>query len=239
MRPKFDPWFGKIPGRRGWLPTSVFLPGEYCDLPAGKSIVLLEEGLTLLPESTSPFGPWNQLDCDSPPNCELAEGRGCVACALSLCCVAHRGCSLHVREGVKLHLCARHPSGHWWLPVHACPLDGKLSSILDRRQSLWWGDALVWNILLEIQFHSVLQGSSEGWRTPGKASQAGWLSLLLQGDSECEFVISPLPPAFSEQRKWPLQAGKTGKELTFLHRHCWVASHVFSHLILTVTLRSE
>ena len=26
--PKFDPWVGKIPWRREWLPTLVFLPGE-------------------------------------------------------------------------------------------------------------------------------------------------------------------------------------------------------------------
>ena len=28
-RPKFDPWVGKIPWRREWLPTSVLLPGEF------------------------------------------------------------------------------------------------------------------------------------------------------------------------------------------------------------------
>ena len=28
-RPGFDPWVGKIPWRREWLPTSVFLPGEF------------------------------------------------------------------------------------------------------------------------------------------------------------------------------------------------------------------
>ena len=27
-RPGFDPWIGKIPWRRKWQPTSVFLPGE-------------------------------------------------------------------------------------------------------------------------------------------------------------------------------------------------------------------
>ena len=27
-RPGFDPWFGKIPWRRGWQPTPVFWPGE-------------------------------------------------------------------------------------------------------------------------------------------------------------------------------------------------------------------
>ena len=27
-KPRFDPWVRKIPWRRKWLPTSVFLPGE-------------------------------------------------------------------------------------------------------------------------------------------------------------------------------------------------------------------
>ena len=27
--PEFDPWVGKIPYRMEWLPTSVFLPGEF------------------------------------------------------------------------------------------------------------------------------------------------------------------------------------------------------------------
>ena len=27
-RPGFDPWVGKIPWRRKWKPTPVFLPGE-------------------------------------------------------------------------------------------------------------------------------------------------------------------------------------------------------------------
>ena len=28
-RPGFDPWVGKIPWRREWQPTPVFLPGEF------------------------------------------------------------------------------------------------------------------------------------------------------------------------------------------------------------------
>ena len=28
-RPRFDPWVGKIPWRREWLPTPVFLPGSF------------------------------------------------------------------------------------------------------------------------------------------------------------------------------------------------------------------
>ena len=27
--PRFDPWVRKIPWRRKWLPTPVFLPGEF------------------------------------------------------------------------------------------------------------------------------------------------------------------------------------------------------------------
>ena len=27
-RPEYDPWVGKIPWRREWQPTPVFLPGE-------------------------------------------------------------------------------------------------------------------------------------------------------------------------------------------------------------------
>ena len=30
MRHGFDPWVGKIPRRRAWQPTPVFLPGESC-----------------------------------------------------------------------------------------------------------------------------------------------------------------------------------------------------------------
>ena len=29
MRREFDPWVRKIPSRRAWQPTAVFLPGEY------------------------------------------------------------------------------------------------------------------------------------------------------------------------------------------------------------------
>ena len=29
QKPRFDPWVGKIPWRREWLPSPVFLPGEF------------------------------------------------------------------------------------------------------------------------------------------------------------------------------------------------------------------
>ena len=28
-RPRFSPWVGKIPWRREWPPTPIFLPGEF------------------------------------------------------------------------------------------------------------------------------------------------------------------------------------------------------------------
>ena len=35
MRRRFDPWVGKIPWRRAWQPTPVFLPGEWTEEPGG------------------------------------------------------------------------------------------------------------------------------------------------------------------------------------------------------------
>ena len=34
-RRRFDPWVGKIPWRRAWQPTPVFLPGEWTEEPGG------------------------------------------------------------------------------------------------------------------------------------------------------------------------------------------------------------
>ena len=38
-RPVFDSWIGTIPGRREWLPTPVFLPGESMDRGAWRATV--------------------------------------------------------------------------------------------------------------------------------------------------------------------------------------------------------
>ena len=46
-RQGFDPWVGKIPWRRAWQPTAIFLPGE----PHGQRNV----------ESYSPWG-YKELD---------------------------------------------------------------------------------------------------------------------------------------------------------------------------------
>ena len=50
-RPVFNPWVGKIPWRRAWQPTPVFLPGEspWTEEPGGlqsmgsKSLTLLSD----------------------------------------------------------------------------------------------------------------------------------------------------------------------------------------------------
>ena len=54
-QPGFDPWMGKIPWRREWLPTPVFLPGEFHGQkrlvgysPWGHKESDMTEGLTLL-----------------------------------------------------------------------------------------------------------------------------------------------------------------------------------------------
>ena len=47
--PGFDPWVGKVPWRREWLPTSVFWPGEFHGLysPRGRKESDTTERLSL------------------------------------------------------------------------------------------------------------------------------------------------------------------------------------------------
>ena len=47
-RPGFDPWVGKIPWRRAWQPTPVFLPGESMDRGVWRAIVhgIAQPGMT-------------------------------------------------------------------------------------------------------------------------------------------------------------------------------------------------
>ena len=47
-RPGFDPWIGKIPWRRKWQPTQVFLPGK-------------SHG----PRSLAGYGPWGRKELDT------------------------------------------------------------------------------------------------------------------------------------------------------------------------------
>ena len=48
--PGFDPWVGKIPWRRAWKPTPVFLPGEspWKEEPGGLHFMGLQKSQTQL-----------------------------------------------------------------------------------------------------------------------------------------------------------------------------------------------
>lgn len=56
--------------------------------------------------------------------------------------------------------------------------------------------------------------SSEGWETSGMPAGQDE-SLLFQGDDGCGFVISRLPPVFSDQGKWYFRGGEGGDEASF------------------------
>lgn len=132
---------------------------------------------------------------------------------------------------------SRHWGQLWCLPVRGCPLDGKLSSVLDRSQPLCQGEVWVWNGLVEIQFHPVHKESSEWlqsfWRCqPARANPCSFLGRWW------EWVCHRSSPTeFSETRE--MASLEVGKELNFLYRCCWVASRVFSHLILRTTLHDK
>ena len=55
-RPRFDPWVSKVPWRREWQPTLVFLPGEF---HAQRSLV----GYSQSTESQRAGHDWNDLAC--------------------------------------------------------------------------------------------------------------------------------------------------------------------------------
>ena len=55
-RPRFDPWVGKIPWRREWLPTPVFLPGKF---PGQRSLV--------------GYSPWGNKESDMTERLSLSQ----------------------------------------------------------------------------------------------------------------------------------------------------------------------
>ena len=68
-RPRFDPWVGKIPWRRKWEPTPVFLPGksQWTEEPAGCSLCGCRESdmtelTTLMEKPKQIFGPTQYLE---------------------------------------------------------------------------------------------------------------------------------------------------------------------------------
>ena len=67
-RPDFDPWFGKIPFRRAWQPTPVFLPGEsqWTEEPQWATIHVVAKS-------------WTRLSDFSLPSYKLGQGFSALA----------------------------------------------------------------------------------------------------------------------------------------------------------------
>ena len=63
-RPGFDPWVGKIPWRRAWQPTPVFLPGES---PGQRNLV--------------GYSPWGHKESDTTER-PTAQHRECLGCVI-------------------------------------------------------------------------------------------------------------------------------------------------------------
>ena len=57
-RPGFDPWVGKIPWRKKWLPTPVFLPGEFSPWGGKESDMTEQLSLKNLKRSSILSGSW-------------------------------------------------------------------------------------------------------------------------------------------------------------------------------------
>ena len=71
-RPGFDPWVGKIPWRRKWQPTPVFLPGES---HGGRSLV--------------GYSPWGRKESDTTERLYLLTYFQCFRIKLDLSFVSY------------------------------------------------------------------------------------------------------------------------------------------------------
>ena len=98
-RPRFDPWVRKIPWRREWLPTQVFLSGEFCGQRtlAGSGVTRVGHNLSTKPPPPPP-----------PPPCLTwvwVRGRP------QLSCIEHQYqsqlSSLSLFPGILRHLLSR------------------------------------------------------------------------------------------------------------------------------------
>lgn len=162
-------------------------PRTGCWLVSGQThSVLFKEGRFLLPGTS---GHWN------PPGvwgCELTEGRGCVVPFP----VVHGWFIADPQEmSVKEWSFIRPWSRHGCLPVPGCPLDGKLSSILDWCQGPGLGDALCGVVYWKSSFiqNTDILSRMQVCKASGNARQPEWISLLFQVDDGHTFVIPTLP----------------------------------------------
>ena len=84
MRPRFDPWVRKIPWRRTWQPTPVFLPGE-------------SHGQ----RSLAGYSPWGHKESDTTEQLSTAQHSVCIVGLVF--CRAHcsKGLFLYVTDSAK------------------------------------------------------------------------------------------------------------------------------------------
>ena len=72
-RHRFDPWVGKIPWRRKWQPTPVFLPGKF---PGQRSLVGYSSWGHTEPDTTEQLNTTHVcLTCILPASCFFFSGR--------------------------------------------------------------------------------------------------------------------------------------------------------------------
>ena len=144
MRPVFDPWVGKIPWRRAWQPTPVFLPGES---PRTETGGLQSTGLQrvrhdwvtkhkhdMLFQMTVPLHMLYSLAGTFSPGWSFSPAStGRFRAAITHCC-RHLWLAWMLPE--QLYVYARHlpllvtylpkmpaPWGHSYLPFQCCPME--------------------------------------------------------------------------------------------------------------------
>ena len=92
-RPGFHPWVRKIPWKREWLPTLVFLPGEF-------------DGQRFLEGHSA----WGHKESDmserltfTPPGRDDESTGGCVCVCVCVCVCEGAGRSMHGVRGKSLY----------------------------------------------------------------------------------------------------------------------------------------
>ena len=168
MRREFDPWVRKIPWRRAWLPTPVFLPGES---HGQRSLV-----------AHSPWGHrvrqcWSDLALAAE---RRWAGRTCSAVLLKL------GWTLHqfVMQGIW--------DGAWKVvPWTRGQVDGA-----GLRNMLWGPCCFVWReapVSRWVEKEASFPGGSDGKESAGNVGDPGWIPGL----GRCPGEGQGNPPQYS------------------------------------------
>ena len=128
-RPGFDPWVRKIPWRRKWQPTPVFLPGKS---HGWRSLV----GYSLWGHKESDMTEWLHFHFPCPEICPQAPNVGRVLVSISQDCYNND----HKLDGLKQHLSPHSSRGQTskmeelaW--SQSC---GRLQRISLSSSNFWW-----------------------------------------------------------------------------------------------------